>query len=241
MPINFAQLFQDSWNFMRNQSHFSLFALGLVLLAQIGHFFATPQLSLSSTEADFAGQGQDLPTILPTLLFGVLNLLITILIILNIRQINQGQFKSFFAPLGQSLAAFFPVVVITIVSAIPLSIGFAMLLTSRDLAILALPVLITGVFVFIKFSLAHYVYLLESPQRGIGQTLKETWGLSRGKMFPLILFCVINYMLPSILLNLLTASGNQVVDMLALLVNAFISVFTLIFSFRFYQVYRQGA
>ena len=108
-----------------------------------------------------------------------------------------------------------------------------------SLAILILPLMATGIYVFLKLCLIIYAYLLEEPRKGVFETLRFTWSLSRGKMSSLLLFCILSYLIPSLIGNFIGRIGGDVGVILSQLVSALVSLFVIVFGFRFYQLYRQ--
>lgn len=237
MPINFTELLQQSWNFMRNQPKFTSFAISLLILLQIINFIFLPTTAESlSAEMLF-----------PRLLSAAATVFLSILVILNIKSINNGSFQQFFQNSAEALQRFFPVILLTLVMVFPVSVGMAAgtLATvggDSGLSLVALPLLIGGLFIFIKFSLVTFVYLIETPQKTVKETLAFTWQLTRGRMYPVVIYCVISQFLP-ILLNTLVLSlgANLITVVVSLVLSAFLSLYMNIFGFRFYQSYRQGA
>ena len=78
MPINFLQLLEESWNFIRNQTQFSIIAVGLFLSLSIFNLYMAEQFTSVTLEPT---QGQSLLAIILSLL----NLYVSVLIILNIK------------------------------------------------------------------------------------------------------------------------------------------------------------
>ncbi|AGO15933.1 hypothetical protein K756_03560 [Glaesserella parasuis ZJ0906] len=242
MPIKFPSLLQDSWNFIRNQGSFTLTGTALLILLQLSTIFLFPRVEIQAGNTS----NQEMLTLLtsqlaPTIISALISVFINILLILNIKSINSGTYQHFSQNIWATLKAFFPVILLTIFMVMPLSIGISFGGTvgqQGSLAIMILPLMATGIYLFVKLSLVVYAYLLEAPQ-SIMQTLRFTWGLSRGRMFPLFLFCILSYFFPSLLGSLIGRIGGDVGIILSQVVGAFISLFVVVFGFRFYQVYRQ--
>ena len=95
MLMNFPQLIQDSWNFIRNRSQFSLFAIILLVAIQ-----ATVLLIMPNTPASAEAS---ISMLLPTVIIGIANVYVSLLLILNIKSINAGQYHAF---LQNALTAF---------------------------------------------------------------------------------------------------------------------------------------
>lgn len=246
MPIKFPKLLQDSFNFMRNHMNFTIMAVVLAALVQIVNQVVALKTMPQTMSAAQSGQIDALLfSMAPMIIFGVVNIFLTTLFILNIRSINDGNYSNFFQNLGSALKAFIPVVILNFVMVLPLSVGMsfaqAAQLGQEAFGLVSLPLFITGIFIFIKLCLVSYTYLVESPQMKIGQTLKFTWALGKGKTLALLAFCVLAYLFPSMLLNVLArlVGSSMSTAILLAVVSSIISVFIVVFGYRFYQAFRQ--
>lgn len=249
MPIQFSTLLQDSWNFLRNRFQFTFYALILLTTLQASISLLFPRLTSNLNEMQAGSemvmsemlQGMLLPSFLSLLATTFVN----VLLILNISAINNGSYTHFFQQTNQTLVRFLPVVALSFMQYLPLSLGVSAILFSQnsEMSLLMLPLFITGIYVFIKLILTVYVYLIETPQKGIGETLSFTWRLSRGKMFPLVILFMIVYIIPMFLsgfiLNGASLAGEVVRDVIAHFFGSLINLFVTILTFRFYQHYRQ--
>lgn len=238
MSIKFVPLLQESANFLRNQRAFSLTAFVVLFLIQLAHLFVTPQVEANaevSAEMAFFNPF--------TLVFAALNLLMTILLILNILDINQGNYRHFFQNITQSFLRFIPIAMLTLIMVLPLSIGVSTAMVAgksgdSGLNLILLPAMATGIYIFIKLCLIPYAYLIEKPQMTFLQTLKFTWTLSRGKMLPLLLYVVFIYLFQNMLSAIVMSAFQKIGVFFALPITTLIELFMTIFGFRFYQVYR---
>ena len=240
MPIKFPNLLQDSWNFIRNQHTFSLLAIILLSALQFVNLFLVPRIG----NMDAENVEMTLSDLFPLLVMGVANIFITTLLILNIKEINRGSFKHFFQNLSAAVTKLFPVVLLNIIMVLPLSIGMASQVfgakAGNGLSMIAFPLIIGGAFLFIKLCLSVYAYLIEELN-GVNEAIRFTWQLSRGRGIALVLFCVISYFVPQILMSFLSGlSGNTLGLVVNVLVSSFFSLFITVFSFRFYQAYSQN-
>lgn len=240
MPIKFPNLLQDSWNFIRNQHTFSLLAIILLSALQFVNLFLVPRIGNMDTE----NVEMTLSDLFPLLVMGVANIFITTLLILNIKEINRGSFKHFFQNLSAAVTKLFPVVLLNIIMVLPLSIGMASQVfgakAGNGLSMIAFPLIIGGAFLFIKLCLSVYAYLIEELN-SVNEAIRFTWQLSRGRGIALVLFCVISYFVPQILMSFLSGlSGNTLGLVVNVLVSSFFSLFITVFSFRFYQAYSQN-
>lgn len=245
MSINFLSLFQDTWNFVRNRPNFVFYAVCCLTALQlaIAQVFPRPSLNLSQVDSPET-MNVIAHMLVPSLLSLLVVVWVNVLVILNIKSINRGENAPFFHHLGASFQRFLGVVCLSFVQFLPLSFGvsFFFLLASDQAGLIAIPLLITGLYVFIKLNLVIYIYLVDEPSRTLGNTLKQCWIMSRGKMLPLILFCALIYIIPLLLSGVVNAIhlalGGAVGEIIAQLLGALINLLMTLFSFRFYQVYR---
>lgn len=244
MPINFVQLLQDSWNFMRNQYQFSLFAILLLLILQLSTLYLLPQTQLSSAELQSPDMVEKVlqAQLMPAVIQGLISVFINILIILNIKSINNGNYHHFFQHLSGVGKYFFAVLVLTLLMVMPLSFSVALggvAVQGSSLSIMMIPLMIVGIFIFVKLCLVIYVYLVEEPQKKMGESIKFVWELSRGKMRILFLFCVLSYLVPSLLSSVIAnLVGGEIGLFISQVFGAALTLFLVIFGFRFYQVFR---
>ncbi|MDP8101076.1 hypothetical protein [Phocoenobacter atlanticus] len=247
MPIKFIQLFQDSWNFIQNQRQFSLFSMGTMLLIQLGQYLLLQFFPIQLPAQNISQNPQEniLFVVFPSLLLLILNLVFTALVILNVKSITNSNYQHFFQPISGILKSFFPLILLSIISAIPLAFtlgltGFYSIANQSPISLVSLPLIVLGLYFFIKLYLTIYVYLVEEPQKSIMETLTFTFKLSKGKMRPLALFCVLASLLPLFIINSLERLGDGIPTLVfSAIVSTFLSVFVIVFSFRFYQLYRQ--
>lgn len=167
MPIKFVDLFQQSWNFMRNQQSFTLFAIVTIVVVQMAFILllpASPEILADTQPQQIQIDSEKLLSVLmPTILLGVANLFLTVLMILNIQSINNGNYQHFFKNVGSALMNFLPVLILQFIMVLPLSLGASFLMASPESVMIALPVLVMGLYFCIKLSIVIYAYLLESP------------------------------------------------------------------------------
>ena len=231
MPINFPQLLQDSWNFIRNRRQFSLTAIGLLLAIQLLATFVLANLMASNSTV----------SLLPSLLIGIGNIFISVLLVLNINDINAGIFQSFFQNTSKALAKLLPAISLNIIMVLPLSFGMSSILFSNisgsGASIFSLPLSAIGIFVFVRLNLAIYVFLVENYR--VGQAVKFMWQLAKGKMAALFAYTLLANLLPILITALVGRLGDNVAIMvLSFVISAFLSLFTTILGFRFYQTIR---
>ena len=231
MPINFPQLLQDSWNFIRNRRQFSLTAMGLLLAIQLLATFVLSNFMVSASAV----------SLLPSLLIGIGNIFISVLLVLNINDINVGIFQSFFQNTSKALAKLLPAISLYIIMVLPLSFGMSSILFSNisgsGASIFSLPLSAIGIFVFVRLNLAIYVFLVENYR--VGQAVKFMWQLAKGKMAALFAYTLLANLLPILITALVGRLGDNVaIMMLSFVISAFLSLFTTILGFRSYQTIR---
>ncbi|RDE83260.1 hypothetical protein DPV86_05070 [Haemophilus parahaemolyticus] len=231
MPINFPQLLQDSWNFIRNRRQFSLTAMGLLLAIQLLATFVLSNFMVSDSAV----------SLLPSFLIGIGNIFISVLLVLNINDINAGTFQSFFQNTSKALAKLLPAISLNIIMVLPLSFGMSSILFSNisgsGASIFSLPLSAIGIFVFVRLDLAIYVFLVENYR--VGQAVKFMWQLAKGKMAALFAYTVLANLLPILITALVGRLGDNIAIMvLSFVISAFLSLFTTILGFRFYQTIR---
>ena len=207
MPINFPQLLQDSWNFIRNRSQFSLTAMGLLLAIQLLATFVLSNFIVSVSAV----------SLLPSLLIGIGNIFISVLLVLNINDINAGTFQSFFQNTSKALAKLLPAISLYIIMVLPLSFGMSSILFSnisgREASIFSLPLLAIGIVVFVRLNLSTYVFLVENYR--VGQAVKFMWQLAKGKMAVLFAYTLLANLLPILITALVGRLGDNVVIMVS--------------------------
>ncbi|WP_150539508.1 hypothetical protein [Actinobacillus vicugnae] len=236
MPIKFPDLLQDSWNFIRNQTQFSLIAIILFSALQFTNLVLIPLGGTNSQNITLSG-------LFPLMFMGVANIFITALLILNIKAINDGSFKHFFQHISSAASKLFSVIWLNVIMVLPISVGIAFFVFARQsgngLELVAFPLIVSGAFLFIKLCLAVYAYLVEELP-SVKESIRFTWQLSRGKGIALVLFCIIAYFVPQILMSFLSVLlKGEIGVIISVLLSSFFSLFITVFSFRFYQAYRQ--
>lgn len=240
MPIRFPQLLQDSWNFMRNHTQFSLFGFLLLLLLQWGMtFFAyqMPEPSQHLAHKDVLEQAV-FAQFLPTIVAAIATVFVNVLLILNIKVIVAGSYSHFFTNLGLAVKYFFPALWLNIIMVLPVSIGVAGTLSGTG-SFLVLPLFAGAMFIFIRLCLVVFAYIIEQPQKNINESLRSMWQLGRGKMGLLMLFCLLSYLFPGCInVLLLKVLPDMVSTIISPIFSSAINLYLIIFSFRFYQALR---
>lgn len=236
MPINFLQLLEESWNFIRNQTQFSIIAVGLFLSLSIFNLYMAEQFTSVTLETT---QGQSLLAIILSLL----NLYVSVLIILNIKAINDGSFRHFFQSVGMALARLPAAIGVSMLAVLPLSLGASSIIVGNmmgnGVSVVGLPLLVFGIYIFLRLCPALYATLIENLP--VMQAVKLTWRLTKGKMLVMIGYAIFAYLIPQLLPALLSNLGkNLIFQIISIGSSIFFALFLTIFGFRFYQVLRQS-
>ncbi|MCW9709439.1 hypothetical protein L5B71_00815 [Avibacterium sp. 21-586] len=246
MNINFTQIFQDCWNFMRNQKKITQqFIFFFFISSLIFYFLLTSVVPMPEiTQAN--GQNLPLPSSISAqfVIIGVAQQLVSLFIsswgILTFHRISVQQQN----PLNQSavltLQRFAGVVTVSVIGFIPLMIGvveslFA-ILQGQYPSILSLVAMLLGFFIFVRLSLASTEYLIQPV--GIMQALKNSWLSGVKRSAPLFIYCLLIYVvLPFVVRRISSLSDNLVFDVIMLFVSAAVGVFSLLFTYRFYTLF----
>lgn len=246
MNINFTQIFQDCWNFMRNQKKITQqFIFFFFISSLIFYFLLTSVVPMPEiTQAN--GQNLPLPSSISAqfVLIGVAQQLVSLFIsswgILTFHRISVQQQN----PLNQSavltLQRFVGVVTVSVIGFIPLMIGLVeslfAILQGQSPSILSLVAMLLGFFIFVRLSLASTEYLIQPV--GIMQALKNSWLSGVKRSAPLFIYCLLIYVvLPFVVRRISSLSDNLVFDVIMLFVSAAVGVFSLLFTYRFYTLF----
>lgn len=251
MKYNFTSLFKDSVNFVRNQWRFAMqISLIYTLVTLISQLLLREYMPPAL--AGLLANGAPIPfenlseLQSPTQwLFVILFYLIATFLIYavgfsRIHQISTQRVTSWgqlFSQLLPRLGGFFLIIVLL---GIPLMMGFAQVVlgvVSQAVSFGGLFSLIIGLIIFVRFNLTPLDYLVSN--RKFAESLRSQWILGIGQSGQLVLFCLINYLFFSYLGNLflLIPHNNFVMLTIVTWLNAFISVFSWIFTYRFYSLF----
>lgn len=260
MPINFTQIVQDSWNFIRNQRNFTLMFMlifiGILIVFQFISIVLRPEIvadvqqqmanmnmQLSSESSINAEQLEKMMGSLalathPTIL--IFNLIAQVLVsfitawgIVSIHHISQGRSFQWLNALRETLRYFFPALFINILILLPLVFG---LVQSLSGSVIGLVLIVLGIYLFVRLCLAYLEYLL--GHRSLGETLRITWAKSQRRFGTLFLFCLLNYVIVGMLNGQIAVlNGNIVLETIGIVLSAFLHLFTIIFSYRFYTLF----
>lgn len=254
MNINFTQIFQDSWNFMRNQRTLVItFAVFFFLLT------FTTQAILDAVVPNIAEQLKNQPIqsndtfpqelsqtvalmtnshiVFISLISQIINSLLSTWALVAIHQISQQRPFS----LGQSFTIaikyFIGVLLLGVLVIFPLLYGVINLLTG---AFLGLILAVVGIYLFLRLCLSSLIYLFEN--KSFFTAIQYCWQQTNKRLSTIFIYCLIVYVLFSIIANQLIAlNTNILLQIITIALNSLITLFSLVFSYRFYHLFiRKG-
>lgn len=232
MQINFIQLLQDSLNFIRNNARLFILALVLNLVLK----FLTLQVSFSITDMSKLDTTNML---LPTVGIGVLDIFLKGLIILNINSVNNRNYQHFFINIPKVISYLGGLLLLSIITLIPVSVGVAIFTIYPQINIVAVPFLMLGFYFIVKLYLLPYSYLIEQPKQSIKQALIYSFNLTKGRTLSILGLILISYFVPATIISIVDSFKNDISSFGSIFLSGFFSVFSIILEFRFYQIYRQ--
>lgn len=258
MAVNFTQLFQESWNFLRNQRKFTFSYTGVLILVSLGltllqNAIAPPvqhTQGMTSEEQMLALAEQMNTTEMVTLT--IAKLLITLFVLywglMSIHQISQQRFKGLGSSAQETASRFLGIIGLSIIVFLPITIGFfgsatALIATlmkqpEQVPSIFALFLLLSGIFCLVRLCLAPLSYLV--GHNDFKSAVPNTLKLGTGRSSLLFLYCLINYIFfPIIAVQISALAQNEFFMIFAIALIAFINLFSTIFTYRFYSVFSQ--
>lgn len=250
MPINFTQIFQDSWNFMRNQPKITIQFIMLFFISSLATSLLIPS---GATPADLAVNEQtganelqaliiqaDTTNSVAMLIQVVFTMFLSVWGTVTIHQLSQRANPALSQTFTMALKRFSGVLLINILTTALIAIGllkaFIAILTNTPPSIISLLSIVFGVFIFIRLCLATVHYVITPIS--LKNALAESWQAGIKRTFPLFIYCVIIYFaLPLLIKNLAVISSNMIFDVLVMLLIAVFNMFSLIFTYRFYTLF----
>ncbi|WP_373100376.1 MULTISPECIES: hypothetical protein [Pasteurellaceae] len=255
MPINFTQIFQDSWNFMRNQQKITLqFSAFFFVVAFAVNLLASNLLPANIMPDEAGSNAADLEVVGNLMLskdivvLGVVQVLLNLFIscwgIMTFHQLSERRRLSLGQTLNMTAKRFAGVFFINLIIVFPLVIGLAeslvALIGKNAPSLFSVFTITLGIFIFIRLNLATVHYLI--TQTGLAQTLKVIWLSGFKRTGVLFIYCLLIYFaLPLIVRNIAALSDNMLFDIVISFIISAINVFSLIFSYRFYTLFMQKA
>lgn len=264
MPVNFTQLLQDSWNFVRNQKNFTLFFIFAFTLLSL----ATNMIFDASTSMLTADDLQQLTNTKLTpeqqlalfndllqkidvgfLLFVYIAYQMALLFfnswgILTVHHISRQNNYSLSQTFAMTSKRFFGVFIVELLISLPLLLCSAMMFVAAmggsEMSILIIFGIFFSLFILIRGCLAPITYLVENKK--IGESIVYIWQAGAKRTTTLLWYCLIVYFIFSIITNRLTDfSDNILFGIITTLLVSFLNVFTVVMSYRFYTIFMQRA
>ncbi|MCK3658790.1 hypothetical protein A4G18_08725 [Pasteurellaceae bacterium Pebbles2] len=262
MPINFTQLFKDSWNFLQNQRKFTFSFVGIFMLLSAAVGLIQQAMLPAIENADAMSDEQRLEVLLQqsnstdifwfTLLKMFLMLFLTFWGTTAVHQISQRQYQGLGQSAGRTFTRLFGALLLTIICFFPFFVGIISVLStflqtvaggqaSGFSSIIGLFLIIIGVLTLIRLCLSPIRYLIDE-QESIKSAVQNTLKFSNKRTSTLFFYCVISYLFfPLVAFQLAVLAQNIILSAVALLVMSLINVFSIVFTYRFYVIFNQKA
>ncbi|MGR3808106.1 hypothetical protein SAMN05660772_00839 [Pasteurella testudinis DSM 23072] len=229
MPVNFAKIFQDSWNFILNQKQMVLFFLALLV---IDNLLFRSLLNSVDMQTDQGGR----TFVFFTLAGQIVNSLLILWFLSMITFISNQQAAQLTTALSYAVKKTPVFLLLNFIIVLPFSLAAASYVANGGGSLLALLSVIIGCYLFIRLCLAPYSYVLENSS--FSAALKLVWLNGIKRVLPLFLFTLLVYLLPLVItLQLAKIASSLPGSIIVAVISAAISIFTLVFTYRFYQLF----
>ena len=180
----------------------------------------------------------------------LIGVFITYLGIISIHQISQQKFKGIFSAISLVLPRLLGSLLLNTLISIPIFIGIiylAIAILSRlhdkidDISLIpGLLLTILGSWIFVRLCLAPISYL--TGEYNLKDSVKNNFQAGKQKVSNLFFYCLINYFFFGLLsLQIAAFARNELFMLIALLLISFINLFSMVFTYRFYQLFNQKA
>ncbi|KGQ70185.1 hypothetical protein A1D23_05975 [Chelonobacter oris] len=228
MPVNFIKIFQDSWNFMLNQRQTVLFFLVLLIIDNLFFRYLLDSPNLQSEETSRS-------VLLILLASQVVNAILVLWLLSVITLISRQQQPNLVTALSYGIKKMPFYLLLNLVIVLPFSLAAASYFNQQS-SIFSLLSMLIGAYLFIRLCLAPYSYIIENSS--FTEALKLVWLNGVGRVLPLFLFSLLVYLLPLLITLQLSRLAPSLLTTLGIaVISALISLFTLVFSYRFYQLF----
>lgn len=252
MAINFTKVFQDSWNFVRNTRQvtftFTLFFSLNQICISLFSSFILPNRSSSQNAEQFVEtltlSSDNMLLVSAILMSEAISFLLSLWCLTTIHQISKGTLIQN-SPLAFAMKRFWGALFINILVLAPLLLGLSdiaasVLLLKVQPSFFSLIALSVGIYLFIRCCLAYLYYLLNPVT--VRQAFRDSWLAGAGRVSMLFLYCLIIYFaLPMLIRQLYSLNSNLIFELFASLIFAFVTVFSLVFTYRFYTLFMNKA
>ncbi|WP_040976118.1 hypothetical protein [Necropsobacter massiliensis] len=253
MPINFTQIFQDSWNFMRNQQKITLqFSAFFFVVAFAVNLLVSNLVPANMTIYAPSADTADLTVVgnlmlsKEVILLGVVQVLLNLFIscwgMMTFHQLSERHQLPLSHTLSMTATRFIGVFFINLIIVLPMVIGLAesllALASKQSPSLVSVFAITLGIFIFIRLNLATVHYLI--TRSSLAQTLKTIWLSGFKRTGVLFIYCLLIYFaLPLVVRNIAALSDNMLFDIVISFIISALNVFSLIFTYRFYTLFMQ--
>ena len=169
-----------------------------------------------------------------------MNLFIGAWCLVTINQVSRRAFMSLTSSFFATLKRIWGMILLSLLIFIPLMIGLTRVFLANQQNIspstLTMFAMIIGVALYVRLCLAPIHYLL--TESSLSESWKTIWYAGKGRLSILFIFCLLIYVVMPMIENILVSlSINIFVEIIMMVLIAFVNVFSLIISYRFYTLF----
>ncbi len=229
MPVDFFKILQDSWNFILNQKQIVLFFLAIIV---VDNLFFRYLLNSSDLQTDEGKQ----TFLFLTVVGQIVNSMLVLWLLSTITLISNQRKTELMTALSYAIKKLPIFLLLNFIIVLPFSIAGASYVVNAGTGITGLLSLLVGCYLFVRLCLAPYSYVLENSS--FSEAVKLIWFNGKGRTVSLFIFALLTYIAPLIItLQLGQLPPSLISSLLVALISAGISIFTLVFTYRFYQLF----
>ncbi|MBN6075347.1 beta-methylgalactoside transporter [Aggregatibacter actinomycetemcomitans] len=250
MSINFTQIIKDSFHFIQNEKQnviilSTLYFFAIITIALLQSSMLPNEIIISLTEKQISpamSEGQAIDLVIFFFLKQIIYIFISAWCLVSIHQISLRHFNTLQHSFSITLKRIWGVILISFVIFIPIFIGLteAIIAIQQKIqpSIISLLAIIIGIGLYIRLCLAPVHYLLtDDTMSTAGKTI---WRAAIGRVSMLVIFCLLIYVLIPMAENFLVSfSTNSIMALIMGIMVAFLNIFALIVTYRFYTRFIQ--
>ncbi|EGY32324.1 beta-methylgalactoside transporter inner membrane component [Aggregatibacter actinomycetemcomitans serotype e str. SC1083] len=250
MSINFTQIMKDSFHFIQNEKQnviilSTLYFFAIITIALLQSSMLPNEIIISLTEKQISpamSEGQAIDLVIFFFLKQIIYIFISAWCLVSIHQISLRHFNTLQHSFSITLKRIWGVILISFVIFIPIFIGLteAIIAIQQKIqpSIVSLLAIIIGIGLYIRLCLAPVHYLLtDDTMSTAGKTI---WRAAIGRVSMLVIFCLLIYVLIPMTENFLVSfSTNSIMALITGIMVAFLNIFALIVTYRFYTRFIQ--
>lgn len=240
MSLNFTQMLQDSGNFFRNQQKTMWQFVGLIVVLQ-GLFMLLPMPTMAIAENGLPDMSQvNSESLVWYLAIKGAMLFINTWGLATIYKISRENDRTLANSLALALRKIAGVLLLNMLMILPMGIGIGQisvaLFSQTAPSLSATLMLFFGIWIFVRLNLMDVHYL--TTQDNLGQTIKTVWLQGRNTKGPLWIYTLLAYFIAPLALSVLQQlPENVVLDFVSIIIIALMSLFILVFTYRFYSLW----